>query len=331
MAISGVEVASDRDWLVPFAAITALEVGLARSFGLAGTYLFLALGLAAIFALGLLCRSLVGMVRRREEHPLSALFRCIDWSRVAFAIVGIVVASLSFAALEVLKSEISLVIPFYADRYLALLDRMVFGEDAWRFFDRVLGPLAGPMGIFYGAWILGQMGTFTAVVLSPPSTRKTRAIVTYALMWFLFGTVLAYLLSSVGPLFFDEVYGGDRFAGLQRILSHTAFQADVAHSLWHSHQTGGLMVGSGISAMPSMHLAGATWLALLVRAWFPRFAVFGWIYVALIYVGSIMLGWHYASDGVIGVAGALLCWRVAPAFSSTLSFSWPSPKLASTC
>ena len=27
--------------------------------------------------------------------------------------------------------------------------------------------------------------------------------------------------------------------------------------------------------------------------------------------GSIHLGWHYASDGVVGIAGALLVWRLA--------------------
>lgn len=312
-------VPSDRDWFVPFAAIAILETALARSFGMAATYFFLALTLAGAFALILLGRALFAMVRRHEQHPISALFATIDWKRAAFAIGGILIASLSFSALEILKARISSVVPFYADPYLASLDQRIFGEDAWRFFDRLLGPAIWPMSIFYGLWILTQMTAFTAVILSSPSDLKTRAIIAYTLMWFLIGTVLAYLLSSVGPVFFDEVYGGNRFDALKSVLSHTLFQDDIARSLWRSHETGVLNIGSGISAMPSMHLAGATWLALVVRARFPRFEIAGWTYVALIYIGSIMFGWHYASDGVVGVAGAVLCWKMASALGSALS------------
>ena len=33
-------------------------------------------------------------------------------------------------------------------------------------------------------------------------------------------------------------------------------------------------------------------------------------YAALIFIGSIHLGWHYAVDGVIGIAGALAIWWI---------------------
>jgi hypothetical protein len=32
------------------------------------------------------------------------------------------------------------------------------------------------------------------------------------------------------------------------------------------------------------------------------------IYAALIFVGSIHLGWHYAVDGIVGAAAAIAVW-----------------------
>jgi membrane-associated phospholipid phosphatase len=60
--------------------------------------------------------------------------------------------------------------------------------------------------------------------------------------------------------------------------------------------------------MPSMHVAGAAWIALSLRR--TRFAWSGISYVAIIYLGSVMLGWHYLTDGIAGVAGAWLCFAL---------------------
>ena len=67
--------------------------------------------------------------------------------------------------------------------------------------------------------------------------------------------------------------------------------------------------------MPSMHIAMACWLALTLRAASPRWQWAGWTYLALIWFGSVHLGWHYASDGLVGIAGALLVWRTADAIA----------------
>jgi hypothetical protein len=61
-----------------------------------------------------------------------------------------------------------------------------------------------------------------------------------------------------------------------------------------------------------MHIAIAFWLALAVRAAFPKVQWAGWAYFALIWIGSVHLGWHYAVDGLAGTLGAALVWRAAP-------------------
>jgi membrane-associated phospholipid phosphatase len=78
--------------------------------------------------------------------------------------------------------------------------------------------------------------------------------------------------------------------------------------LWEGAITGEWGPFGGISAMPSVHLSMATlfvWLAFEVRKWL------GWVfvgYLALIQIGSVILGWHYAVDGYLGILLASMIW-----------------------
>ena len=65
--------------------------------------------------------------------------------------------------------------------------------------------------------------------------------------------------------------------------------------------------------MPSLHVAVALWLALVIRSYLPRLQFIGWAYFAVILVGSVYLGWHYALDGIVAVMITLACWRAVPA------------------
>ena len=42
-----------------------------------------------------------------------------------------------------------------------------------------------------------------------------------------------------------------------------------------------------------------------------RFFWLGLLYLVVIYLGSVMLGWHYLTDGPVGIAGAWLCYALA--------------------
>jgi hypothetical protein len=70
------------------------------------------------------------------------------------------------------------------------------------------------------------------------------------------------------------------------------------------------MIGSGISAMPSVHNALA---ALFAMASFKLNRIAGWLltfYAAFIWIGSIHLGWHYALDGIVAIALTFGIWHV---------------------
>ena len=73
-------------------------------------------------------------------------------------------------------------------------------------------------------------------------------------------------------------------------------------------------VGSGVSAMPSMHVAlVALWV---IAAWkvsrIIGFIVF--IYGILIWIGSVHLGWHYAVDGVVSAVAVSILWVISEKF-----------------
>ena len=68
---------------------------------------------------------------------------------------------------------------------------------------------------------------------------------------------------------------------------------------------------AGISAVPSVHVAISLWMWLVARDLAPRFALTALVYFALVWVGSVQLGWHFASDGMAGVVGMLAVWRLA--------------------
>jgi len=155
---------------------------------------------------------------------------------------------------------------------------------------------------------------FNLVLLSKPSQLKTRSLIAYVLMWPLVGTLGSYLMSSAGPIFLDALYGGH--SGLLAALQQEGAKGTLeAHAyLLEAYTSRADTLGGGISAMPSMHIAMACWLALTLRAAAPRWQWAGWVYLALIWFGSVHLGWHYFSDGLVGIGGALLVWRIAGAW-----------------
>jgi membrane-associated phospholipid phosphatase len=93
--------------------------------------------------------------------------------------------------------------------------------------------------------------------------------------------------------------------------SYPIWSVAVMDELWRNYLTGHGVV-NGISAMPSMHVGTSVLFAMLGFASGKRWA--GWllaIFAALIFIGSIHLGWHYAIDGYAGALVAAFGWWAA--------------------
>ncbi|QRM54286.1 phosphatase PAP2 family protein [Sinorhizobium sp. BG8] len=126
-------------------------------------------------------------------------------------------------------------------------------------------------------------------------------------VWLVAGNIVAFLFLSAGPAFYDRIVGDvSRFAPVLAFAaeSGTAFGTPTSFQtfLWNNFQSGTSSVGTGISAFPSLHVAIAMMNALFLRELNKTAGWFGFIYVAIICISSVCLGWHYAIDGYASIA-----------------------------
>ncbi len=86
---------------------------------------------------------------------------------------------------------------------------------------------------------------------------------------------------------------------------------DTQKALWEIHAQRQAAIGSGISAMPSMHISTSVLMALGMGSINKRLAILFWAYAAVIQIGSVHLAWHYAIDGYLAAALTLIIWKLA--------------------
>ena len=216
-----------------------------------------------------------------------------------------------FSSLKTMLTDIN---PFFADRYLADLDRLLHGQDPWLYAAAVLPARLTPVleVLYFGAWGLLISGAMLAVLLVP-KLREVRSqyVWTSLIIWTLLGNVIAGAAMSAGPVFYERVLGDPRFEGLlAHVVQHSSFQEWGHAYLWKFYLSGEAGAGAAISAFPSMHLANATLLVLLasrVHRWVMHLAV---AYCAMILFGSVYLGWHYAVDGYFSIAATVMIWKM---------------------
>lgn len=259
----------------------------------------------------------------RDPSPLGAFFASFrnffgNRERIANSVNGLAVAITFISGFSVLKGAIAILSPFAWDRPLAALERWLhFGHHPYEY---LLWLFDFPGAIFainvaYNLWFVVLIATlFTAAITNRDTVLRHRFLMSFMLLWLLAGFLLAMGFSSAGPCYFGRLGFGDDFEPLMQALAETNAQYPIwalstQDMLWEGYT--GIAAGSiGISAFPSMHVANAVLFALYAGR---RSAVAGavlWAFAAVILVGSVVLGWHYAVDGYAGGLLALLIWRL---------------------
>ena len=311
----------DSRWLIPAAILVVLQYASALSLSYAigfgerppiSNYMLIAFVLSAVGGLAIGLRWLWSLWRANEQNPTQRLMRETDYAAVAAYVIGFQLVALQMGALTWLKHMLPLVVPYWADPALAQLDRTFLGVDAWRIVPE---SLIRPLDVAYANW--GPVKTVVLLLMLslPPSGMKSRAMLAFFLTVGLLGVSGQYLLSSAGPIFYAQLGFGDQYVPmLARLDEHAPIARAASSYLWQAYIANDATIGSGISAMPSMHVAMTTWATLALAAAWPRTRLPMWSFAVVVFVGSFALGWHYVSDGVAGALGAILCWKLAAVY-----------------
>lgn len=270
---------------------------------------------------------------RRPTRPLRVMAQDIRAhilppDQLLARLAPLLMLALLLNSFSAFKSAIPLVQPFAYDALFAEIDRMIFGTDPWRLTHAVFGtPLATRLLQYsYNVWfVLMWVGVIYAALQTNLRTFRVQYLLSYCLSWILLGSFAALALSSAGPCFYGHVVPGpdpfaplmERLHALDAMLREQSGGASgisslrVQDMLWAGYEQTATGTGSGISAMPSLHVGIAV---LMARAGFARNRALGWVlslFAVVIWIGSVHLGWHYAVDGLLAAPLVLLIWAFA--------------------
>jgi len=219
----GREGVRERDWLIPAAAMTA-------GLGLAALLLMPIAGYQAIppyfsrflnwmyymFFGGLLVLFLymAKLWRAGVDSPIAHL-KDVLLKRSAFllaALAGAMLGGIDMLFFMWIKPELTAVSPFWADEMLANVDQAIFRTDPWRLFRGIDLTLHASAYSFF--WAVAVMVTVVWLLAQKPSATRSASLISYFAIWSIFGTIGQLLFSSAGPIFYQHIGLGDRFAEL---------------------------------------------------------------------------------------------------------------------
>ena len=268
----------------------------------------------------------VARVMMVTRPPQLARYLCTDITtryltveRVCSALPVLLLVPIIMASFSYLKSMIPLVVPFDWDPVLAAWDLTLHGgRHPWQWLQPLLGHpyVSFLINAVYNLWFLVLYGVLFWQTFSVARPRlRMRYVLTLVLVWVLLGNVMATALASAGPVYFARVTGlSDPFAPLMDYLRAAneivpIWAVTTQDYVWDIFAQGKFDLGSGISAMPSVHVATSFSFALIGFATSRRLGIAFSVFAALILIGSVHLGWHYAVDGYIAIIATWIIWR----------------------
>lgn len=158
--------------------------------------------------------------------------------------------------------------------------------------------------LYHSCWLIQLCAAFALVVIG----RSTRIVVQFSvslILLFYIGRFLGLFNPVMGP----ALYRPDLFGYLHGSFTNAAMQqvtAILSLGPTQALEKGGILLG-GVSAMPSLHVAmvavTAYWLGIAKR--WTLFVTAPW--VMLVWVSTVLLGWHYVLDGAGGIVLGGLC------------------------
>ena len=233
--------------------------------------------------------------------------------RFAKALGALVICSFFYVFFLLFKTSMPSILTFHADPLFAELDKLLhFGFDpaALTYALTPNLPTAVADVLYLNFWV-GPALYFPVLLFlfDADSQRTTRFLKIYLFAWAALGSVVALLALSVGPVFYDALYGGSRFGFLADNLKSAGFtdgrMGGIQAYLWQSYIRGESGIGAGISAFPSVHIALVNTWALYLYERAKWLWPIGLALVAFYTYLTVHIGFHYAIDGY---ASTLAIW-----------------------
>ena len=236
--------------------------------------------------------------------------------RFAVAILQLLLCLLFMSFFAITKISLTGAMNFYLDEWLHRADSILhFGQSPVALTHAVLGFIPGYVAnyIYITLWIIPA--TILPVVLSiydRDASRRVRFLLLYFFVWIGLGNFIALAGMSAGPVFYDRLIGSDTYAYLPDLLRMAGFQgtqiAELQDKLWALYIQDKAIIGSGISAFPSVHVGISAIVGLYLIECNRRLLPLG-IAIPVVYlVLSVYTGWHYAIDGYFSIAAVVLVW-----------------------
>lgn len=337
---------ADHAWLIGYCClymaivIVVLEV-YSRPYSLAdGPYVLAALtpAVAAVFYVAIGHIAFHGL-NVRPFH-MSELVKAIcrderfTLERAAYALFPLLLVPMFTGLFTSFKSAIPYIFQFTFDPLLMELDKTIHGgSHPWEILHPVLGYpiISSILSYLYNAWFGLMHMIFWWQVFSLTNKKlRMQYIMSFVFVWSILGSLLALFLSSAGPCYYSEIVGSPNpFEPLMAYLHDAAntyknWSLVAQGYLWDNYVDQGDGVARGISAMPSLHVAIAVLQALMGWKVSRKLGAILTAYAAIVWFGSIHLGWHYALDGYASVILVVVIWTTVGLWLKKNPARWDS-------
>lgn len=220
-----------------------------------------------------------------------------------------------------IKQSIPTINYFRWDYDLMRIDHILhFGKHPWEIFRNLLDNdhIIRFLDNVYMSWFFTLFFFCLWMAWSRHRVLRLKFFICTIIIWMIFGSLLGTIFSSAGPCYYAKVVinGHDPYQPLMNAL----LRIHETGSLWAIRNQFGIWMAytnrewlpfGGISAMPSIHVAMAMLFALVGKEVHRWLGVVMALYAAAIFLGSIVLGWHYAIDGYISIFLVIVVWRTS--------------------
>jgi len=221
------------------------------------------------------------------------------------------VATLMLHGYGWLKVMIPALNPRNFDAFLWDLDRVLgLGFQPNVFF---LTLFSAPIGLKLIAFSYSRLFELSLIAagfwfLTDPDRSRRWGFATGLVLLWIWGSWLYLAVPSLGPCYrFPEVFA-PHSASIQSTIDTQRLLAGNYVLVRRFVETGTdqlIVTTLGIAAFPSLHVGHIAYLFFWARRARMRYTLLLGVFTALMFVGSVVTGWHYMSDSI---AGLLMAW-----------------------